>query len=407
MPSARSLIAAFLIFGLAGTNISGFRPDRGGEDRTAASQEGVVSHPARNIDGAKAETYEPHAIGGKSRSSTAIHKKKFPWLLAGGIVVIGVIAAVLILKSRKNKDSNQTDATTGSINCQSTPDGATVYLDGGDKGCWTDTTIGKIAPGNHTVTLLLVGYEDYTRSVTVKAGEIAQIDATLTALPLQEPEMVSLPGGTFMMGSDSAESLEDEKPVHQVTLSGFRIGKYEVTQTQWVTVMGSNPSEFQKDRLLLNTRGDRLPLDNVTYETIQVYIEKLNLATGKRYRLPTEAEWEYACRAGTLGDRYGEMEAIAWYMDNSDNRTHDIGGKTPNAYGLYDMLGNVFEWTDTWFGPYSAEPVTNPTGPYEGAHRCVRGGSFMQVALPARASHRNLHYPDHHSDPLGFRLALD
>jgi formylglycine-generating enzyme required for sulfatase activity len=372
------------------------------------SQKESASSAARKIDADQAGTDEPRAFGGRSRSTITIKKAKVPWLLLAGIAVVGIVAVVLIVKnSRKNKDSKTTDAAKGTINVQSTPAGATVYLDGADQGCWANTSLLDVAPGNHTVKLILVGYEDFQQAVTVKAGEAASVNANLTALPLREPEMVSLPGGTFMMGSDSAESLPDEKPVHQVTLSGFKIGKYEVTQTEWVTVMGSNPSDFQKDRLALNARGDRLPLDNVTDENIFVYIEKLNQATGKKYRLPTEAEWEYACRGGTLGDRYGELDAIAWYMSNSENRTHDIGGKAPNAFGLFDMLGNVFEWTNDWYGPYAAEAVTNPTGPEMGGHRCVRGGSFMQEALAARASHRDMHNPQHHSDPLGFRLAMD
>jgi formylglycine-generating enzyme required for sulfatase activity len=208
----------------------------------------------------------------------------------------------------------------------------------------------------------------------------------------------------FVMGSESAESLVDEKTVHQVILSSFEIGKYEVTQAEWFSVMGTDPSYF---------KGARRPVENVLWPDVQIYIGRLNAATGKRYRLPTEAEWEYACRAGTTGDRYGDLEAIAWYSENSGHTTHEVGGKAPNAFGLFDMLGNVYEWCADCYGPYLPEPVVNPPGLRDcdefiaNSHHNVRGGSWLQVALAARGPHRNPHSPGHHFDPLGFRLARD
>ena len=215
-----------------------------------------------------------------------------------------------------------------------------------------------------------------------------------------EIEMVLIPGGTFQMGSTSSESFGWEKPVHQVTLSSFYIGKYEVTQGQWQAVMGSNPSNFQK--------GDNYPVEQITWDDVQSFITKLNQMTGKRYRLPTEAEWEYAARGGTTGGRYGNIDAIAWYSSNSGNSTHAVGGKQPNAYGLYDMLGNVWEWVQDWYGSYTSSAKTNPTGPSSGSRRVVRGGSWGDNASYVRAPYRGgFHSPDIRDYNLGFRLALD
>jgi formylglycine-generating enzyme required for sulfatase activity len=193
--------------------------------------------------------------------------------------------------------------------------------------------------------------------------------------------------------------------VHQVTLSGFEIGKYEVTQAEWISVMGTNPSYF---------KGARLPVDNLTWPDVQVYIGKLNAATGKGYRLPTEAEWEYACRAGTTGDRYGNLEAIAWHLGNSRDTTHEVGGKAPNAFGLFDMLGNVLEWcADCYTRIYQPESVVNPRGERNcdelviNTHHNVRGGSWFQEAVASRAPHRNPHTPPHYYAQPGFRLARD
>ena len=213
-------------------------------------------------------------------------------------------------------------------------------------------------------------------------------------------ELVLIPGGTFQMGSTSSESYDRERPVHPVTLSSFYIGKYEVTQGQWLAVMGDNPSHFKK--------GDNYPVEQVSWDDCQEFIQKLNQLTGKRYRLPTEAEWEYAARGGTSGDRYGNIEDIAWYDDNSGGSTQPVGVKQPNAYGLYDMLGNVWEWCQDWKGPYTSGAKTNPTGPSSGSYRVLRGGSWRNSASRVRAPNRHGHTPDNrYNSNLGFRLAMD
>ncbi len=345
---------------------------------------------------------KPVALAGKSKSTAEIEKKPFPWLLVGGIVAAGVVVAILLLK--KKDDATQPNTPTGSIRVTSAPPGAGILLNGKDTGAASDTTLINIPTGLHTLTLRLSGYDEYEQSVTVEAGRIAEVAATLSPYLVKEPAMVRIPGGMFMMGSESSEALDDEKPVHQVTLSSFEIGKYEVTQAEWISVMGSNPSMF---------KGSRLPVENVTWQAVQIYIDNLNDMTGKRYRLPTEAEWEYACRAGTTGDRYGDLDAIAWYPANCGGTTHEVGGKAPNAFGLYDMIGNVYEWVRECYAPYSPEPAVDPKGSsdcdetyglYE-FHHIVRGGSWTHETVCLRAPFRSIHY--HHFDVLGFRLARD
>jgi len=221
-------------------------------------------------------------------------------------------------------------------------------------------------------------------------------------------ELVRIPGGTFQMGSISfqgqigLEASVVELPVRQVTLSSFYIGKYEVTQGQWKAVMGSNPSFFKK--------GDDYPVEQVRWDDVQAFIRKLNQMTGKRYRLPTEAEWEYAARGGKDGpgnDRYGNLDDIAWHGANSGGSTHPVGQKQPNAYGLYDMLGNVWEWVQDWFGPYTSSAKTNPTGPSSGSYRVRRGGSWRSNAIQVRAPFRDGFPLGDRARYLGFRLAMD
>ena len=212
-------------------------------------------------------------------------------------------------------------------------------------------------------------------------------------------EFVQIPAGQFQMGSTSAEAESDEQPLTQVRISrGFWMGKYEVTQAQWEAVMGSNPSRFT------NCGGD-CPVERVSWNDVQDFIGRLNARSGGRpYRLPTEAEWEYAARAGTTGDRYGDLDEIAWYGSNSGGTPHRVGEKAANAWGLHDMLGNVWEWVQDWYGRYPGGSVTDPTGPESGSYRVERAGSWNNYAWICRSAHRYRASPGNRSHNLGFRL---
>ena len=215
-------------------------------------------------------------------------------------------------------------------------------------------------------------------------------------------EFVWVPAGEFLMGSTSAEAHEAEQPLTRVRIRrGYWLGKYEVTQDQWEAVMGSNPSGF-------SGCGGDCPVEKVSWGEVQQFIRILNSRAGvKRFRLPTEAEWEYAARAGTSGDRYGELGDIAWYGDISLRRTHPVGQLEPNAWGLYDTLGNVWEWVqDRYADRLPGGTVTDPRGPgpSSGSLRVIRGGSWINYAGNCRASFRNYNSPGDRYDDLGFRL---
>ena len=217
-------------------------------------------------------------------------------------------------------------------------------------------------------------------------------------------DMVAVQGGVFAMGCTSEQDhdcWEDENPVHQVSLGDFYMGKYEITQAQWKIVMGNNPSFF---------KGDDLPVENVCWNDVQEFIRKLNVQTGKQYRLPTEAEWEYACRGGARSAHYkysgsNTVDSVAWYWSNSDKKTCAVGAKSPNELGIYDMSGNVYEWCSDWFGSYNNEAKDNPTGSSSGFAHVARGGSWLDGAWYARVSYRYIGAPDYRDGSMGFRLA--
>ena len=209
-----------------------------------------------------------------------------------------------------------------------------------------------------------------------------------------------------MMGANSGDSGadNDEKPSHSVTLSGYRIGKYEVTQREWLAVMGSNPSWF---------KGDNLPVEKVSWNDCQAFVQKLNNMTGLSFRLPTEAEWEFAARGGnrSIGYKYSggdNIGSVAWYDGNSGSTTHPVGQKQGNELGLYDMSGNVWEWCSDWYDSsyYSSSPSTNPKGPSSDSSRVRRGGSWDGDARNCRVSNRYSSFPAGTNPSLGLRLAL-
>jgi formylglycine-generating enzyme required for sulfatase activity len=220
-------------------------------------------------------------------------------------------------------------------------------------------------------------------------------------------ELVLIQPGSFMMGDEEGD--EEEKPVHKVTITKpFYIGKYEITQEQWQTLMGGNSSHF---------KGAKNPVDRVSWEDCQAFIKKLNekfAASGATFSLPTEAQWEYACRAGS-SDRYGfgndasRLAEHGWFGDNSNGKTHPAGEKKPNAWGLYDMQGNLWEWCADWYegNYYKKSPVTDPTGPTAVTSRVLRGGSWADPAPYCRASYRYCLPPWFRVHGYGFRVICE
>lgn len=217
--------------------------------------------------------------------------------------------------------------------------------------------------------------------------------------------MVRVEGCTFRMGATSeqdCDAYDIEEPVHSVTLSSYYIGKTEVTQALWKAVMGSNPSKF---------KGENLPVENVSWDDCQVFVRKLNSLTGQNFRLPTEAEWEFACRGGnnSLGYKYSgsdNIDNVAWFDCNSGRKTHFVATKSPNELGIYDMSGNVWEWCSDWYDKYSSGAQANPKGPESGSCRVFRGGGWGSYAGYCRSSNRGYNTPTHRGDGLGLRLAL-
>jgi len=212
-------------------------------------------------------------------------------------------------------------------------------------------------------------------------------------------EMLLVPGGIFMMGCSpgDAECYESENPAHQVTLTNaFYMSKTEVTQAQWQAKMGSNPSSFQGQ-----ADSPSRPVENVSW----IMAQGFNTATG--FRLPTEAEWEYACRAGTTTARYGLENNISWNLFNSGSVSHAVATKLPNALGLYDTLGNVWEWCQDWYGDlyYASSPSENPTGPTAGTYRVLHGGGLLAGSDSTRASVRGWNIPSNVQNVYGFRVA--
>lgn len=226
-------------------------------------------------------------------------------------------------------------------------------------------------------------------------------------------KMKKVEGGTFLMGAQSEDknqpnydpdAFEDESPVHRVTLSDYYIGETLVTQELWKAVMDSNPSEFKS---IFNKKRLKHPVENVSWNDCQEFIKKLNAIIGKTFRLPTEAEWEYAARGGNKSKGYkysgsNNIDDVAWCEGNSSGKTHEVGTKAPNELGLYDMSGNVWEWCSDWYGEYSASPQTNPKGPTSGSYRVLHGGSWHFIAEGCLTRLGGI--PDNRDSSVGLRL---
>ncbi|MDR1049786.1 MAG: formylglycine-generating enzyme family protein [Deltaproteobacteria bacterium] len=219
-------------------------------------------------------------------------------------------------------------------------------------------------------------------------------------------DMVPVPSGLFIMGAfdQDKEAQSYERPRHGVILSRpFRLGRHPVSQCLFESVMGYNPSVF---------RGPCRPVENVTWHEAGQFVERLGRLEGGVYRLPTEAEWEYAAKAGAMtpwpfGGRPDELQEHAWFNRNSSNQTKDVGLRRPNPWGFFDMLGNVWEWVSDWYEDYSESTATNPVGPPAGASKVIRGGAWGSAASLCRPTTRNVKNPDERSPLIGFRLAMD
>ncbi len=313
--------------------------------------------------------------------------------------------------------------------------------------------VGKnISSGNRQIRWVVL--EDREQLV----GEGIQFKVVASGRKAFEPEMVFVEGGRFMMGSNSGET--DERPVHEVELSSFYIGKYEVTQAQWEAVMGSNPSHFGPcgscpvesvvfslemmynrfggadvfgsyndfGDLLLEDRNYRIDVfhglggqevfevdfyefERIVQSAVDTYIRRLNSLTGKSYRLPTEAEWEYVARGGqrsrgTIYSGSTDIGSVGWYNGNSGGITHPVGQKIPNELGIYDISGNVWEWCADWYSNYASSFKYNPCGPTSGLYRVLRGGSWFDDPLNCRVSERYRGISDLRDSHIGFRLVL-
>lgn len=247
--------------------------------------------------------------------------------------------------------------------------------------------------------------EQKTEQKTESAPQLVAVEGSQTfTVNGVKFTMVPVEGGTFTMGATSEQGSDvsdDEKPAHQVALSDYYIGQTEVTQALWEAVMGSNPSDF---------KGDNLPVESVSWDDCQVFIQNLNQLTGKQFRLPTEAEWEYAARGGrkSRGYKYAggnDIGLVAWYCDNSGNKTHPVATKQANELGVYDMSGNVEEWCSDWYGDYQSSSQSDPQGPSSDSIRVRRGGSFYDNAGYCRVSRRSGDTPGYRIIDLGLRLS--
>lgn len=321
-------------------------------------------------------------------------------------------------------------AILGNLSVNYKPFGADVYVDGKKLG-QSPRVFNGLLVGNHQVEMRKDGYTTDKKSVTISEGQTMSISGTLSsntasssngyasssslssgnneiAIPVKNGifiDMVKVKASTFKMGatSEMQNPWDDEKPVREVILTNdYYIGKYEVTQSLWQAVMGTNPSYF---------KGDNLPVEQVSWDNCLEFISKLNSLTGRKFRLPTEAEWEYAARGGkkSRGYQYSgsfNISDVAWYNGNSGNKIHPVGMKQANELGVYDMSGNVNEWCQDWYGSYVSSSQTNPLGANSGSFRVCRGGSWYFGTVNCRSSFRSRSNPDTRSRYIGFRLVL-
>lgn len=268
----------------------------------------------------------------------------------------------------------------------------------------------SVTPGHKTITWDVLSEVDKFVGDNICFRVNATSGKMLITLPTgQSFTMIYVEGGSFVMGctSEQSDCDDDERPAHRVTVDSYYIGETEVTQELWRAVMGNNPSHFRGDET-------KLPVESVSWEDCQLFIKLLNRMTGRKFRLPTEAEWEYAARGGRKSEnnKYAgapSLDYVGWYDNNSGRRTHDVKSKIPNELGIYDMSGNVEEWCQDWYGSdyYANSPQANPTGPSSGLLRVLRGGSCCHLkAQYCRVACRGGNFPSSRFSNYGFRLIL-
>ncbi|MCK9453493.1 MAG: SUMF1/EgtB/PvdO family nonheme iron enzyme [Bacteroidales bacterium] len=305
------------------------------------------------------------------------------------------------------------DIQTGTLQVAVTPFDANIELTGDAGEHYTAQGMkifSDIPVGTYTLKITAEGYKTNEESLVLKANEKQNKSIALEKGSEADYgiEMVLVKGGTFKMGCTNEQGNDcddEEKSTHQVTVSDYYIGKYEVTQQQWKAIMGKSPS--------YNKNCDNCPVEVVSWNDIQKFIKKLNRKTDKNYRLPTEAEWEYAARGGAQSRGYkyagsNNLGDVGWYGENSGYKTHPVGQKKANELGIYDMSGNVWEWCSDWYdlNYYSSSPRTNPQGAASGFLRVVRGGSWLDAAQDCRVGFRFIFTPVGRIYFIGFRLAV-
>ena len=337
--------------------------------------------------------------------------------------------------------SQQQAQQSQTLTIRYSPSSATVLVDNKMVKGMNGVAQTTLPVGQHSYIVFCDGFESEEGTVKLKASAPSNIQITLSkeALAIQQStvsqpivaqqpvaqtpitnsdnvsipvkngisiDMVRVEAGTFIMGAtpEMESPFDWEKPTHQVTLTNdYYIGKYEVTQALWQAVMDNNPSYF---------KGDDLPVEMVSWDDCQEFISKLNIITGKTFRLPTEAEWEYAARGGNKSRGYqysgsNNLSDVAWYEDNSGKKTHAVGSKQSNELGIYDLSGNVWEWCQDWLTPYSSSSQVNPTGANSGPGRVYRGGSWTNNAVKYCSSSCRISLsPDDYGSCIGLRLAL-
>ena len=264
-----------------------------------------------------------------------------------------------------------------------------------------------ITAGHRTITWDVLSEVDKFVGDNICFRVNATSGKMLITLPTgQSFTMIYVEGGSFVMGctSEQSDCISDERPAHRVTVNSYYIGETEVTQELWSAVMGRNPSYYT---------GSQRPVEQVSWNDCQKFIKKLNQLTGRKFRLPTEAEWEYAARGGRKSEnnKYAgapSLDYVGWYTNNSGSRTHEVKSKIPNELGIYDMSGNVWEWCQDWYGSgyYANSPQANPTGPSSGSRRVLRGGGWNYGARSCRVAIRGSNTPSSRFSYYGFRLIL-